>query len=374
MKQVKSSSRNGVANLFTDLKGLVTGKGKRGKSQKRGSASGKSINSKYQYRYIRYLREAKGRKEGTIKKAEDALRRWFAFTKNKTIKAKLSNVKITDFKQELRKVRPNGRRLSPGSIFDVLLQVKSFFEWLSQQPGFKSLINASDLAYFSPNREEMEYRKYHNRKKYPTLQQVKLLIKSIPPDAIISRRDRSFIAFLLLSGIRADAAVSLTLGNFDRELMMVDQNPRDGVRTKFSKRIKTVLMPFDEELYQIVGNWYDELIELGFGFDDPLFPKAKTAVEGISFVPSGELSRGYISASQMRKVISEHCQTADLPNFSPHSFRHACVKLAMDLAKDGRSIKAISKNLGHNSAIHIIDTYGQMTDMDLMQIIKSLGE
>lgn len=55
MKQVKSSSRNGVANLFTDLKGLVTGKGKRGKSQKRGSASGKSINSKYQYRYITNL-------------------------------------------------------------------------------------------------------------------------------------------------------------------------------------------------------------------------------------------------------------------------------------------------------------------------------
>ena len=32
MKQVKSS-RNGVANLFTDLKGLVTGKGKRGKAK-----------------------------------------------------------------------------------------------------------------------------------------------------------------------------------------------------------------------------------------------------------------------------------------------------------------------------------------------------
>ncbi len=332
--------------------------------------SGKSINAKLQYQYTRYLREAKGRKEGTVKKAEDALRRWFYFTKQKTLKTKLTDAKIFDFKQMLRAVQPNGRRLSPGTIFDVLLQVKCFFDWLGQQPGYKSMISKSVLAYFAPNRDEVEYRKYRNRKIFPTLPQVKILVRSISCDSILGRRDRAFIAIMLLTGIRIDALVSLKLDSFDREFMVVDQNPQDGVRTKFSKRFKTVIIPFDDHLYDVVGKWYDELMELGFGYNDPLFPKAKMEVDGISFISSGELSRGFISASQMRKLIAEHCQRAGLPRFNPHSFRHACVKLAMDLAKDGKTIKAISTNLGHNSAVHVIDTYGQMTDLDIMQTIN----
>jgi len=341
--------------------------------RQRANASGKALNAKYQYLYIRYLREAKGRKEGTIRKAEDAIRRWFAYTKNKTIKVKLSDAKIVDFKQDLRKIKPNGRKLSPGTVFDILLQTKSFFEWLAQQQGFKSLISPAVLAYFTPNREEAAYRKCRPPKRYPTLPQVKLLVNSINPDTIIRRRDRAIIAFLLLSGGRIDAVVSLTLGNFDCEKMSVDQDPFSGVRTKFSKRIITVLFIFDDELYCLVREWYDELISLGFGYDDPLFPKAKAEVDGIAFVPSGELSRGFVSASQIRKLIAIHCKAASLPVFNPHSFRHACAKLAMDLARDGREIKAISNNLGHNTAVHIIDTYGQICEMELTQIIQSLG-
>ena len=83
MNQVKCRSRNSSSNLNADMdaqaKTPKTGR-------QRANASGKALNAKYQYLYIRYLREAKGRKEGTIRKAEDAIRRWFAYTKNKTIK------------------------------------------------------------------------------------------------------------------------------------------------------------------------------------------------------------------------------------------------------------------------------------------------
>lgn len=370
MKQVNSRNRIPTLNLNTD-NSVVVCDNEKGSSNTR---TAKAINALYQYRYIRYLREAKGRKEGTIRKAEDALRRWFAFTRNRTLKARLLDNTIVSFKEKLRKTQANRGRLSPGTVFDILLQLKCFFEWLGQQSGFKCLVNASTVAYFSPNREEIEYRKYRNRKMFPTLQQVKLLVSSIPNDSILGRRDRAFISLLLLSGIRIDAAVSLILENLDPVQMVLDQDPYWGVRTKFSKRINTVIIPFDYELYRIIREWYDELLGLGFGYNDPLFPKAKIEVEGITFISSGELARGFVSASRMRKVIAGHCVKAALPRFNPHSFRHACVKLAMDLAKDGKTIKAISTSLGHKSAVHLIDTYGQMTDQDIWQSIHSMME
>lgn len=330
--------------------------------------------SRILYQYIRYLKEAKGRKDGTIKKAEQALNKWFLEAKGYSTNKPLHSDMIIIFKEHLRKPKPDGSTLAPGTRADILLQIREFFQWLSIQPGYKSKINASVLSYFHPSPEESSYRKHHTSREYPTLHQVKIIVNSIELNSPLDARDQALIAFLLISGIRVDAAASLNIGSLNRRNMSIEQDPRMGARTKFSKFIKTYLINFDNELLQIFLNWHESLLNKGFGNKDPLFPKAQTKQEGLSFVPSTELSREFMSASQIRKIVKQHCYSANMAYFNPHSFRHACVSLAFERARDAQDIKAISINIGHESAVHVIDTYGQLPDKMISKIIHNLGE
>jgi len=376
MKRLKSKNRYHGRSLIADITAHLNSAVKKVAKNvaKKKSCTADTTNNRLQHKYIRYLRDAKGRSEGTILKAEDALRRWFEFTKDRSLVSALNDQIIIDFKASLRKPRSNGRPLSPGTRFDILLQVKGFLEWLSEQPGFRARIKKHDLDYLNPNSEERQYRQQRKPKRYPTLQQVERLISSIPTVTILLRRDRALIALLIASGIRIDAAVSLSIGSFDAAKMAIEQDPRDGVRTKFCKYIRTVLIPVTQELFSILRDWYNELIDLGFGYQDPLFPCALPKLDGIAYVQSDELSRDFISASQMRALIKEHCIKASLPSFNPHSFRHANAAIGLERAKTARDIKALSLNMGHESAKLIIDTYGYMSEREIEEIIQSLKE
>ena len=376
MNRPKSKNRYHGRSLIADITAhLINATKKAAKNpKKKKSSMADTTNNRLQHKYIRYLREAKGRKEGTILKAEDALRRWFEFTNNKPLSAGLNDQIIVDFKDALRRPRSSGKPLSPGSRFDILLQLRSFFEWLSGQTGFKICIKKYCIEYLNPNTEEKQYRQERRPKRCPTLQQIEMLVRSIPRETILQRRDRAFISLLLLSGIRVDAAVSLSIGSIDRSRMAVMQDPQDGVRTKFSKRIRMVVMPFSNDLYEEIGSWYDELVSRGFGYQDPLFPSAEPKIEGIAYVPSDQLSNNFISSSQMRTLIKNHCLRANLPVFNPHSFRHASVDIAFSNITGGKAIKAMSLNLGHNSARQVIDTYAYMSEGEIEEIIRSLGE
>lgn len=343
---------------------------KNGKRKNRNKEQGRA---KVTRSFLRFLTEAKGRKPGSIRKAEYALVRWNKANPKHNFDERLSIDAILNFKAKLRDRSPGGKALSPGTVMDILIQMRQFFEWLSLQPGYKSKINATDLQYFQPSPDETSYRKYHKSNDYPTLTQVKMLVDSVPNYLPVDMRDRALIAFLLLSGIRIDAAASLTIGCFNRSKMKITQDPRDGVRTKFSKCIVTFLIDFDEDLFDVVAHWYDYLTLRGYGNRDPLFPKAKTEQDGLAFVVSTDLTKEFISASQMRRVIKQRCLAADMPYFKPHSFRHACTALAIERASDAQEIKALSINLGHESAVHVIDTYGQLPEKKMEMIIRNLG-
>jgi len=323
--------------------------------------------------YFRYLTQAKGRKPGSVRKAENAIHCWIKENGKYDFHDRLNSDMIITFKTKMRDMHRKPKKLSPGSVMDILLQLKQFFQWLSLQPGYKSKINSSDLQYFQPSPEEISYRAHHRAKDYPTLQQVKLLAKSILINSPVDMRDRALVALLLISGIRIDAAASLTIGSFNRKKMYIDQDPKDGVRTKFTKYIKTYLINFDDELFDTVAQWFDYLLKDGSGNRDPLFPKAKVEQDGLAFVKSTELCREFISASQMRRTIKQRCLSAGLPYFNPHSFRHACVALAFESATNAQEIKAISQNLGHETAVHVINTYGQLPEKTIETIIRSLG-
>ncbi len=334
----------------------------------------KNNNTLIQYEYTKYLRQAKRRKEGTIRKAEYALKCWSMFSKNKDIKKGINPDMICTFKEKLREGSIKGiSNICLGTINDILVQLKAFFNWISLKPGYKSKVKSSDLEYFNSSYEELYYRFNKNIQEYPTLEQILIICRSIEIINIIDERDRAFIAFLFISGVRIDALASLKIGSYIINKRMIDQSPKKGVRTKFSKHITTTIFHFNEELITYFENWYNKLKTDGFGINDPLFPQAKKANEGVTFINSTNISKNAMTSQGFRYILKNRCRNAGLPYFPPHSFRHGCIAYAMENAKDALDIKAISQNVGHEGISLILTTYGKLHERELSNCIKNIG-
>ena len=108
--------------------------------------------------------------------------------------------------------------------------------------------------------------------KAPTLEQIKHVISNMPEDTEIERRNRTLIAFTLLTGARDSAIASMKLKHVDLSTGSVHQDARE-VKTKFSKTFMTYFFPVEEEIEEIVTDWVTYLQEVKlWGNDDPLFP------------------------------------------------------------------------------------------------------
>jgi integrase len=95
----------------------------------------------------------------------------------------------------------------------------------------------------------------------------------MPAATVIQRRDRALVAFTMLTGMRDNAIASLRLKHIHLEREFVIQDPGQGVRTKFSKKIITFFFPLGADLKQVVIDWVRELrCDLLYGNDDPVSP------------------------------------------------------------------------------------------------------
>jgi len=88
----------------------------------------------------------------------------------------------------------------------------------------------------------------------PTLEQVKHVITMMPAESPIERRDRTLIAFTLLTGARDSAIASMKLKHVNLAAGCVEQDARE-VQTKFSKTFTTYFFPVGDEICRIVAEW-----------------------------------------------------------------------------------------------------------------------
>jgi hypothetical protein len=96
-----------------------------------------------------------------------------------------------------------------------------------------------------------------------------------PAASEVERRDRTLIAFTLLTGARDGATVSFKLKHLDLVDRTLNQDARE-VSTKGAKSFATWFFPVGEDVENIVVEWVRFLIkEKRFGPDDPLFPATK---------------------------------------------------------------------------------------------------
>jgi hypothetical protein len=75
----------------------------------------------------------------------------------------------------------------------------------------------------------------------------------------------------------------------------------------------------------------------------------------------------------IRSIFHRACATAGLPYFNPHSLRQTLMQLAYDLNLTPRELKAWSQNLGHESVLTSLGSYGTLGFHEQAEVMTSLA-
>jgi integrase len=242
------------------------------------------------------------------------------------------------------------------------------------RPGYKSKIRLTDAEYFNLSDKDVRVATARRERPSPTLDQIKTAIALMPLGSEVERRDRAVVAFVLLTGVRDSALISMKLKHVDLAGSSIYQDARD-VKTKFSKTFLTVFFPVGDEVRQIVEEWTSLLSEKGWGPEDPLFPATEvTPGAGHAFEPTGLKRVHWHTTTPVRKIFREAFTRAGLPYFNPHSVRNTLVRLAESMCQTPEELKAWSQNLGHESVLLTLSAYGNVKPSRQTEIILGLGK
>jgi integrase len=310
-------------------------------------------NERIKRQYGEFLKHADGKAKATIRQVEKAIQRYENFTSSADF-ATFDQGQARAFKAHLVE-----RGLSKATMLSTVTALKRYFGWLAHQPGYKSRIAITDIEYLNLADKEARAAKAPTDRAYPTIEQVEHAISRMPARTDIERRDRAFIAFTAISGVRDGALISLRVKHVDPVRLRVIQNPKE-VATKASKRIDTFFFPVSDICEQIVLEWLRHIREvLLFGDDDPLFPKTLVGLDGNAcFIANGLCREFWASAARVREVFKTAFVNIGLPPFTPHSFRHMLAHLAYSHCSGPEAFKAWSQNLGHESPLTTFTSYG----------------
>jgi integrase len=333
-------------------------------------------NERVKQKYLTWLEDARRKDVKTTTQVAAAISLFEQSTRHRDFAA-FHFEQARKFKRDLEaaKSEKTGKPLSQATIRSRLNMVKAFIEWLSDQPGYKSKVDYTDAAYFSPSAKQDRIATAVRDTPVPTIDQIKHVITTAPDQSAVEKRDRALIAFTLLTGMRDAAIASMPLGKVNLSRREVFQDARM-VETKNSKTMTTFFFPVGEKFVEIVEGWIGFLkTELLYAETDPLFPQ--TAVrpddDGV-FAVSGLKCAYWQDAAAIRRIFRERFEAAGLPYFHPHSFRKTLARLAYDLNLNLKEAKAWSQNLGHEKPMTTWTSYGKIDDSQTGEIMSGLAK
>lgn len=333
-------------------------------------------NERIKRQYFIFLKEAKRQNEASVDAAAKSISRFESYTKFKDFKA-FHFEQAVGFKKHLAKQenQQTGNKLSKATLNSTLKQLKTFFEWLAMQSGYKSRLNYTDMEYFNLSAKDARIATAKRQKPVPTIEQIRHVIGTMPCSTVIEQRDRALIAFTLLTGARDAAIASMKIKHIDVLAKRVLQDARD-VNTKFSKTFTTYFFPVGDDIEKIVIDWITYLkVELLYGNADPLFPQTKvTPGKNRIFEASGLKRVHWSTASPIRTIFRKAFEAAGLPYFNPHSFRNTLVIFSQTICQSPEEVKAWSQNLGHEGVMTTFYSYGEVQESRQGEIILQLNQ
>jgi integrase len=331
-------------------------------------------NERIKHHYCEYLAAVKGNGEMSIDAVAKALHVFETYTGFKDFKA-FHLQQAIGFKKHL--AGQNNRRtkepLSSATIYSTLAALKAFFQWLSGERGYRSRLSRSDADYFNPSSRDTAIAKARRQRAVPTVDQIRHVVNSMPCGTDLQRRDRALIATAILTGARDNALASLQLGDVNLDELSVTQDARH-VRTKFSKTQTTTFYPVGENFLAILADWVTFLAkEKLWSLTDPLFPATKIEVgKDRLFAPAGLDRKGWSNAGPIRAIFKHAFETAGLPYFNPHSFRHTLARLAPHHGDGYELLKSWSQNLGHDDLKTTMVSYGEIAGYRQAEVMRAM--
>ena len=326
--------------------------------------------------YLIYLKDARQRSAATIDQARHAIDRLEVYTRFKDF-GTFNKEQALGFKRALvvTKGQRSGKPISTATAYHVLQALKEFLAWLHLRPGYRRRIDPTHIAYLNLTANDERAARATSPKSYATLEQYRAALFAMPSSNEIERRDQALIALLLLTAMRDAAVVGLKLKHISIERGCVFQDPRE-IKTKFRKSIETTFLPVGQDIAAIVRDWVRYLMnEKLFGPNDPLFPK--TAVrpdEYHSFAVHGLTREHWANAASVRQIFRTAFARVNLPYVRPHSIRDTVTQLAYKLQLNLEQMKAWSQNIGHDSMLTTLCSYGPISPERQAEIIGSLGQ
>jgi integrase len=91
------------------------------------------------------------------------------------------------------------------------------------------------------------------------------------------------------------------------------------------------------------------------------------------FGARGVERRPWASATPIREIFRRACAAAGLPYYNPHSLRQTLMRLAYDLNLGPRQLKAWSQNLGHESVLTSLGSYGALGAHEQADVMAELA-
>jgi integrase len=333
-------------------------------------------NERIKRRYFTFLKEAKRFSESSLDGVAKAIHRFESYTKFRDFR-QFHIQQAVAFKAGLAKERHSRTKepLSKATLLSTLNALKAFFQWLADQPGYKSRLKYADAEYFNLSEKEMRIARARRDQRVSTLEQIHHVLATMPAGSEIERRNRALIAFTLLTGARDGAIASLKLKHIDMTERKLNQDARE-VNTKFSKTFTTYFFPVGDEFRAIVAQWVDYLsTEKLWGPDDPLFPATRVARSASHQFEACGLARAHWSnAGPIRAIFREAFQLAGIPYANPHSFRATLAGLGEKLCRGPEEFKAWSQNMGHEGVLTTFTSYGEVSRERQARIIRSLSD
>jgi len=324
--------------------------------------------------YLAFLRNAKGRSEDTLDMVAAAIHRFEAFNRYRSFKAFRREQAISFRVHLAAQTNDAGKPLSKATLYSTMRTLRAFFEWLSREPGYRKTVIFSDAAYFNISENDARAATASRQRPAPSLEQVRRMVEAMPAATVVQRRDRAVVALIMLTGARDSAVASLRLKHIDLPTRTLFQDARD-VKTKRAKTITTVFFPVGDPFETIVAHWVEEQgRDHLFGPDDPLFPATRVGVGQTGLLgPQGLERRSWTTAGPIREIFRRACALAALPHYNPHSLRQTLMRLTYDLDLSPRQLKAWSQNLGHESVLTSLGSYGALSAHEQADVIGTIS-
>ena len=200
-------------------------------------------------------------------------------------------------------------------MFSTLRNLREFFFWLADLPGFKSSYRLRRRGLFQSKRQGCGDRPSAPGEARPERwTRFSIVLRTMPANTALERRDRALIALAVLTGARIGALASFRHGHINLDQGYVEQDART-VRTKFSKTFRTYFLPVNDEALAVFTDWHEELRrDHLWGLADPLFPATEVGLGSDGgFARVGLSRRAWSTSAPVREIFKRAFESPIYP-------------------------------------------------------------